>query len=387
MNGVNWQAVHDAYAKLLPLVGSRQDLTFLIGEMQGELGNSHTYVGGGDEDDPVEATPTALLGVDFALSPASGRYAFARIYPGDNTRDAYRSPLTEPGVDVHQGDVLLAVDGHELKAPMDPYSLFVGVDDQPVTLTVSNNPGGARRDVTVKPIKNELSVREQDWIDGNRAIVDRLSGGRIGYVYMSDMEALGMQQFIRQFYPQMDKVALIVDDRYNGGGNIDQIVLERLRRILIGLTTNREQAAQSIPQQLLVGPKVCLINNYSASDGDIFPYFFKKYGLGPLIGTRTWGGVRGIRGYWGMLDGGYITVPEDAQYGLQSEWVIENHGVDPDIAIDTDPGQLLAGHDAQLETAVNYLMKKLATQKGGLPPPPPPLPAYPPNGQIPGPSF
>jgi tricorn protease len=241
--------------------------------------------------------------------------------------------------------------------------------------------------VTVKPIKNELSVREQDWIDGNRAIVDKLSGGRIGYVYMSDMEALGMQQFIRQFYPQMDKAALIVDDRYNGGGNIDQIVLERLRRILIGLTTNREQAAQSIPQQLLVGPKVCLINNYSASDGDIFPYFFKKYGLGPLIGTRTWGGVRGIRGYWAMLDGGYITVPEDAQYGLQSEWVIENHGVDPDINVDTDPGQLLAGHDVQLETAVNYLMKKLQTQKGGLPSPPPPLPAYPPQGQIPGPSF
>jgi tricorn protease len=385
MNGVNWQGVHDSYAKLLPLVGSRQDLTYLIGEMQGELGNSHTYVGGGDEDDPVEATPTALLGVDFTL--ASGRYAFGRIYPGDNTRDAYRSPLTEPGVDVHQGDVLLAVNGRELKAPTEPYSLFVGLDDQPVTLTVSTGANGARRDVTVKPIKNELSVREQDWIDGNRAIVDKLSGGRIGYVYMSDMEALGMQQFIRQFYPQMDKAALIVDDRYNGGGNIDQIVLERLRRILVGLTTNREQAAQSIPQQLAVGLKVCLINNYSASDGDIFPFFFKKYGLGPLIGTRTWGGVRGIRGEWTMLDGGYITVPEDAQYGLQSEWVIENHGVDPDINVDTDPGQLLAGHDAQLETAVDYLMKKLSTQKGGLPPPPPPLPAYPPQGQVPGPSL
>ncbi|MGD0143002.1 MAG: S41 family peptidase [Rhizomicrobium sp.] len=387
MNGVNWQAVHDSYAKLLPLVGSRQDLTFLIGEMQGELGNSHTYVGDGDVDDPTDAMPTAALGVDFTLAPASGRYAFAKIYPGDNTRDAYRSPLTEPGVGVHQGDYLLAVDGHELKAPMDPDSLLVGLGQQPVTLSVASGPNGPRRDVTVKPIKNELSVREQDWIDSNRAIVDKLSGGRIAYIYMSDMEALGMQQFIRQFYPQMDKAALIVDDRFNGGGNIDQIVLERLRRILAGLTTNREQVAQSIPQQLLVGPKVCLINNYSASDGDIFPFFFKQYGLGPLIGTRTWGGVRGIRGEWTMLDGGYITVPEDAQYGLQSEWVIENHGVDPDIAVDTDPGQLLAGHDAQLETAVNYLMQKLAKQKSGLPPPPPPLPAYPPNGQVPGPSL
>ncbi len=385
MNGVNWQAVHDSYVKLLPLVGSRQDLTYLTGEMQGELGNSHTYAGGGDEDDPVEALPTPLLGVDFALS--NGRYQFAHIYPGDNTRDAYRSPLTEPGIDVHQGDFLLAVNGRELKAPMDPYSLFVGVDDQPVTLTVSNSANGARRDVTVKPIKNELSLREQDWIDHNREIVDRLSGGKIAYIYMSDMESLGMQQFIRQFYPQMDKAALIMDDRFNGGGNIDQIVLERLRRILAGLTTNREQAAQSIPQQLIVGPKACLINNYSASDGDIFPFFFKKYGLGPLIGTRTWGGVRGIRGNWPFLDGGYITVPEDAQYGLQSEWVIENHGVDPDINVDTDPGQLLAGHDAQLEAAVNYLMQKLKAQKSGLPPAPQPLPAYPPNGQVPGPSL
>jgi tricorn protease len=386
MNGANWQGVHDAYAKLLPLVGSRQDLVYLIGEMQGELGNSHTYVGGGDEDDNTDYVATAELGVDFAPT-ASGRYAFAKIYPGDNTRAAYRSPLTEPGVDVHQGDVLLAVNGHDLKAPADPYSLFVGVDDQPVTLTVANAGGANPHNVTVKPIKNELSVREKEWIDHNRAIVDRLSGGKIAYIYMSDMETLGMEQFVRDFYPQMDKQALIMDDRWNGGGNIDQLILERLRRILIGLATNREAAATSIPQQLILGPKACLINSYSASDGDIFPYYFKKYGLGPLIGTRTWGGVRGIRGDWSLLDGGYITVPEDSLYGLKSEWVIENHGVDPDIAVDTDPGQLMADHDAQLETAVNYLMAQLKKHPVGLPKAPAPLPAYPPQGQIPGPSL
>ncbi len=386
MNGVAWQAVHDAYVKLLPLVGSREDLTYLIGEMQGELGNSHTYVGGGDEDNPTDNISTALLGVDFALTP-SGRYSFAKIYPGDNTRDKYRSPLTEPGVDVHEGDILLAVNGRDLKAPMDPYSVFVGLDEQPVTLTVAGGGGGKSHDVTVKPLKNEVSVREKDWIDHNRAIVDKLSGGKIAYIYMSDMEALGMEQFIRQFYPQLDRQALIMDDRWNGGGNIDQIVLERLRRILVGLSTNREAAASPIPQQLIVGPKVCLINNYSASDGDIFPYYFHKYGLGPLIGTRTWGGVRGIRGDWSLLDGGYITVPEDSLYGLHSEWVIENHGVDPDINIDTDPGQLLAGHDAQLEAAVNYLMAALKKHPVGLPPPPAPLPAYPPQGQIPPPSL
>jgi tricorn protease len=387
MNGANWQAVHDAYAKLLPLVGSRQDLVYLIGEIQSELGNSHTYVGGGDEDNPIEAVATPLLGVDFGLDNASGRYTFAKIYPGDNTRSNYRSPLTEPGVDVHQGDVLLAVNGQELKAPVDPYSLFVGLNDEPITLTVASGANGPRRSVTVKPLKNELSVREVDWIDHNRQIVDRLSGGKIAYIYMSDMEALGMEQFIRQFYPQLDKQALIVDDRYNGGGNIDQIVLERLRRILIGMGTNRESGATTIPQQVLNGPKVCLINQYSASDGDIFPYYFKKYGLGPLIGMRTWGGVRGIRGDWGLLDGGYITVPEDSLYGLHSEWVIENHGVDPDIKVDTDPGQLLAGHDAQLETAVTFLMQALQKHPQNLPPPPKPLPAYPPQGQVPPPSL
>jgi len=386
MNGVNWQAVHDAYAKMLPLVGSRQDLVYLVGEVQGELGNSHTYVGGGDEDDSTKSVPTALLGVDFAPG-AGGRTVFAKIYPGDNTREDYRSPLTEPGIDVHPGDYLLAVDGTELTAPMDPYSLFVGIDGQPVTLTVASSADGKRRTVTVKPIIKELSVRERDWIDTNRAIVDKLSGGRIGYIYMSDMEALGMDQFVRQFYSQLDKQALIVDDRYNGGGNIDQIVLERLRRILIGMTTNRESGAQPIPQQLILGPKVCLINQYSASDGDIFPYYFRKYGLGPLIGMRTWGGVRGIRGEWQLLDGGYITVPEDSLYGLHSEWVIENHGVDPDMTIDTDPGQLLAGHDAQLEAAVRYLLGALQKHPAGLPPPPAKLPAYPPNGNVPPPSL
>jgi tricorn protease len=386
MNGVNWQAVHDAYARLLPLVGSRDDLNYLIGEMQGELGNSHTYVGGGDENNPADTVSTPLVGADFTPT-ASGYYAFAKIYPGDNTRDDYRSPLTEPGVDVRQGDLLIAVDGRPIKASMDPYSAFVGLDEQPVTLTVADGNGGRHRDVTIKPVKNELQLREKDWIDQNRAIVERLSGGKIAYMYLSDMEALGTEQFIRQFYPQMDKQALIVDDRWNGGGNVDQILLERLRRMLIGMATTREGGNTPIPQQLILGPKVCLINNYSASDGDIFPYYFRKYGLGPLIGTRTWGGVRGIRGYWTLLDGGYITVPEDSLYGLHSEWVIENHGVDPDVTVDTDPGQLMAGHDAQLEAGVNYLMAKLKTHPVGLPARPQELPAYPKNGQPPGPSL
>jgi tricorn protease len=387
MNGVTWSAVRAAYAKLLPLVGSREDLNYLIGEVQGELSNSHTYIGGGDDGDPTPRAPTPLLGVDFALDSASGRYRFARILPGDNTRPDYRSPLTEPGVDVRPGDYLLAVNARELQRPDDPYRLFAGAGQQPVTLTIAGSANGQRREVTVEPITNELSLRQKAWIDHNREIVDRLSGGRIAYVYMADMEALGMEQFVRQFFPQLNKLALIVDDRWNGGGFIDQIVLERLRRVLVGMDTNRERAATSLPQQLIAGPKVCLLNHLSASDGDIFPYYFRKYGLGPLIGTRTWGGVRGIRGEWTLLDGGYITVPEDALYGLHSEWVIENHGVDPDIEVETDPGQLLAGHDAQLEAGVDYLMKALAKSPGGLPPPPSLLPAYPPAGQVPPPTL
>jgi tricorn protease len=195
------------------------------------------------------------------------------------------------------------------------------------------------------------------------------------------MESLGMEQFVRQFYPQLDKHALILDDRWNGGGFIDEIILERLRRVLVGMSTNREAVAVSIPEQLINGPKICLINHYSASDGDIFPFYFRKYGLGPLLGTRTWGGVRGIRGSWGFLDGGYITVPEDSLYGLDSQWVIENHGVDPDIELEDEPADILADHDKQLEAAVAYLMGELAKKPSELPHPPALLPAYPPAGE------
>ena len=378
-NGVDWQAVHDAYAKLVPLVGSREDLNYVIGQVQGELGNSHTYVGGGDDGNPTDWVPTMLLGADFSLDAASGRYRFGHIYAGDNTRAEYRSPLTAPGVGVKEGDYLLAVNGRELKAPVDPYSLFVGVE-APVTLTVAAGSAGPRRDVAVDPVTDELPLREQAWIERNRALVDRLSGGRVAYIYLSDMEAKGMEQFIRQFYPQTNKQALIVDDRFNGGGNIDQILLERLRRVLVGMSTNRERTAMTIPQQLIAGPKVCLTNQYSASDGDIFPFYFRKYGLGPLVGMRTWGGVRGIRGLWTMLDGGYVTVPEDALYGLDGQWVIENHGVDPDVVVEDEPGELMDGHDRQLETAVKLLTDKLDRTPTVKPAPPPLLPAYPPAG-------
>jgi tricorn protease len=385
MNGNNWDAVRAAYAPLLPLAGSRGDVNYLIGEMLGEISNSHTYVGGGDAPPDEQRVPTAYLGADFALDRASGRYRLATIYPGDNTRDRYRSPLTAPGLDIHTGQYVLAIDGVELEEPADPYSLLVGKQDGTVKLTLADSPKGARRDVVVQPVKSELALREQAWIDHNREVVDKASGGRIAYVYLSDMESLGMEQFIRQFYGQLDKQALLVDERWNGGGFIDQILLERLRRVLVGLSVDRERTPGTIPQQLIVGPKACLLNHYSGSDGDIFPFYFRKYGLGPLIGTRSWGGVRGIRGEWALLDGGYITIPEDALYGLDSQWVLENRGVEPDMPVDDSPADWAAGHDVQLEAGVGYLMEELQKHPGGLPPPPPASPAYPPPGAKQGP--
>ena len=384
MNGQDWQAVHDSYRKLLPLLGSREDLNYLIGEMIGELGNSHTYVGGGDDGDTTPAVHAALLGVDFALDTASGRYRLATIYPGDNTRSDYRSPLAQPGLNVKAGDYLLAVNGVELSAPADPDSLMQLADaDTTVDLTIADSPTGVRRHVAVKPVEAELGLREAAWIAHNRAVVDRLSGGKVGYVYMSDMEQLGLQQFVRQFYAQLDRQALIMDDRWNGGGFVAPFALERLRRVLVSLGVNRESAIATEPAEVLNGPKVALLNHWSASDGDIFPYLFRAYGLGKLVGTRSWGGVRGIRGDWRMMDGGYITIPEGALYTTDSQWAVENHGVDPDIEVEDQPADLLAGHDAQLETAVDLMMKAIAGRPAGLPPPPPLLPPYPQNGIVP----
>jgi tricorn protease len=321
MNGVDWKGVHDSYRKLLPLAGSREDLNYLIGQMLGEMGNSHTYVGGGDDGDTGPQMHAGLLGVDWALDAPSGRYRFATIYPGDNTRDDYRSPIAQPGLNVKAGDYLLAVNGTELRAPADPDSLLQLTDaDTTVDLTVASSPNGVARHVIVKPVDKELPLREAAWIEHNRALVDKLSGGRVGYVYMSDMEQLGIQQFVRQFYAQLGKQAMVIDDRWNGGGFIAPFALEKLRRVLVTLGTNREGAIVTEPENVLHGPKVALINHWSSSDGDIFPFLFKQYGLGPLVGTRSWGGVRGIRGYWPMMDGGFVTIPEDAIYNRGEPW-------------------------------------------------------------------
>ena len=377
MNGVDWEAQREKYLPLVAHAASRYDLTYIIGEMIGELSNSHTYVGGGDYPD-LAPVNTGMLGVDFETDGASARYRFKKIYPGENWEPDRRSPLTEPGIDVHAGDYLLAVNGRDLRAPQDPYELFQNTAGQDVTLTVNSQPGeqGARR-VRVRPIASEYGLRELDWIETNRRKVDAMSGGRVGYVYLPDMSAPGLNEFVKQFFPQIRKEGMIFDVRYNGGGFVDQLIFERLRRVLAGMDSARNWNSATIPDFVFHGYMACLANAYSASDGDLFTYFFEKYKLGPVVGERTWGGVRGIRGYIPLMDGGYVTRPEFSLYNLEGQWAVENRGVEPDVPVDNRPDLVMQGHDPQLEKGVELVMQEMRAHPKSLPARPPDLPAYP----------
>jgi tricorn protease len=377
MNGVDWAKERETYAALLPYVADRYDLTYILGEMIGELSNSHTYVGGGASPE-LKPVNVGMLGVDFEADSAHALYRFKKIFPGQNWHPALLSPLTEPGVNVRQGEYLLAVNGQPLRVPENPYALFVNTVGQNVTLTVNSKPTeeGARN-VVVRPIASEIGLRELDWITTNREKVSQATGGRVGYVYLPDMDAAGLDQFVEQFYPQIRKEGMIFDIRYNGGGFVDQIILERLRRILAGMQAARNWESGTIPEVVFHGAMACVTNHYAASDGDFFSYYFKFYKLGPLVGTRTWGGVRGIRGYIPLVDGGYITRPEFSLYGLNSDWLIENHGVEPDVVVENTPDQVRAGRDPQLEKAIELVMKEIQQHPKKLPPRPPDLPTYP----------
>jgi tricorn protease len=372
MHGVDWSAMKRKYGALLPDVAHRSALTSLIGELIGELSAGHTYVGGGDMP-KAKTVPIALLGVDYALDPQSGRTRIARVLQGQNWVDARRSPLTEPGVDVPEGSYILAIDGTDLTPPRTPDQLLENRAGGTVTLTVNNRPDdkGARR-VTVRPLADEAGLRYFDRIETNRLKVDRATGGTVGYVHIPDMGGEGLNEFVRQYYPQIRKQGLIIDVRNNGGGFVSEMILERLRRVLAGLGNSRNGGISTYPSQTFYGPMVCLINHYSASDGDVFPYFFRKYGLGPLIGTRTWGGVVGIRGYSPLVDGGYVTRPEFGTYGLEGQWIIEGHGVDPDIEIDNRDDLVVKGRDPQLEKGIEVVMEAIRKSPRALPPVPPP---------------
>jgi tricorn protease len=349
--------------------------------MIGELSNSHTYVGGGDSPDlsPVE---TGMLGVDYTLDSGSGRYKISKIYPGENWDGTRRSPLTEPGVNIKPGAYLLAVNGRPLHAPTNPYELFRGLADQNVTLTVNSTPSeeGARN-VVVRTIKTEFALHELEWINTNREKVAKATDGKVGYVFIPDMGAHGLDEFVKQYFPQIRKQGIIFDVRYNGGGFVDQLIFERLRRIVAGMSPARNWVEDTEPPNTFYGSMLCITNEYAASDGDFFSYYFKYYKLGPLIGMRTWGGVRGIRGEIPLMDGGYITRPEFSLYDMNSQWLIENHGVDPDLVIDNPPDQVMKGRDPQLEKAIEMVMQDMKEHPKKLPARPKDLPAYPPKNQ------
>ncbi len=384
MNGDDWRAVHDAYAKMLPLLGSEDDFLYLLAQLQGELASSHTFIVPDDAGGPDGAAPR--LGADYALDPVSGSYRFAHIYAGDNTRPDLRGPLSRPGLGLRHGDLLLAIDGRALRPPDDPDSRLAG-HPGPVTLTVAHEAGGPTRTVTVEPTGDEMALRREEMIARNRARVARLSGGRVGYVFLSDFHELGPRQFVRQFYPQAGLDGLVIDVRWNSGGFTSQSVLDVLRRARAGVFVNREGAVSPLPTATPPPVLVTLENEGSASDGDQFPFFFRRFGLGPVVGTRSWGGVQGINAPWRLMDGTGITIPKDSLADLDGHWVIENAGTEPDVTIDDRPDEAVTGGDAQLDGAVRVAMRRLDHTPIVPTRAPPALPAYPPAGDVPGASF
>jgi tricorn protease len=386
MNGSDWQAVHDAYVRFLPRLGSQDDFLYLLGQMQGEIASSHTFLAAGIDADAREPVRTGLLGADYALDAASNRYRFAHIYTGDQTRLAMRGPLGVPGLAIKPGDYLMAVNGRELVAPKDPDSLLAGQTKE-VTLTVALSATGARREVKVTPLVDDTAVRRYDWIEDNRKKVDRLSRGRLGYIFLTDFNAEGSKDFVRQFYPQRDKEGLVFDVRWNRGGFTSQAVLDVLRREHAGIFVNREGSVSPLPGATAPSMMVALINYASASDGDQFAFFFRKFGLGKLVGERTWGGVQGINGPWKLMDGSSITIPKDSLASLDAHWIIENEGVTPDISVEPPPGEAITHRDLELEVAIKVALEQCDQYPMLVPHAPAETPAYPPGGDVPGAAF
>ena len=336
--------------------------------MIAELTVQHAYVTGGDI--PLPPRPHAgLPGARFEVDASSGRYRIAKIFQGQNEEENYRSPLTEVGVDAKPGDYVLAINGGELTAKQDIYQLLRHAGDAPVQLTLNAAPTltGARK-VTYRPIASESDLLYLDWVANNRKRVDELSHGRIAYMHLPDMGAAGIREFIKWYYPQLRKEALLIDDRANGGGNVSRMVIGRLTRKLMGLDYSRTIATPSTyPDSVFIGPKAVLLDGNSASDGDIFPWMFHTAGLGPLIGERSWGGVVGITDHGPLMDGGGVNVPEFAYAKADGEWAVEGHGVDPDIVVENDPKSVIEGHDPQLERGVAELLRALEKSNPKLP--------------------
>jgi tricorn protease len=370
MHGFDWVALREQYKPLLKYVAHRSDLNYVISEMIAELTVQHAYIDGGDFQIPPRPR-YGLPGARFEYDQQAGRYRIAKIYEGENSEDIYRSPLTEVGVNASAGDYVLAIDGEELKGTDDIYRLLRNKADNPVQLTLNKTPSlqGART-VSYRPITDEQNLIYLDWVDHNRERVSKATNGRVGYLHVPDMGASGIREFIKWYYPQLRKEAMIIDVRANGGGNVSRMLIERLRRKVLALNYSRtNDDANTYPDGAFIGPMVALLDENSASDGDIFPAMFREAGLGPLIGKRSWGGVVGITNRGQLIDGGVVNVPESGLASKTGEWIIEGYGVDPDIEVDNDPQSLISGKDPQLDRAIVEMMAKLK-QPVKLPPKP-----------------
>ena len=359
MHGVDWKGIKERYSPLVPYVSHRADLDYILGEIISETNTGHSYVDWGDFE-KVKRMDTGLLGAELVADPTSGKYRIAKIYAGENWNEARRSPLTEQGVNVKEGDYLLAINGTAVNLSMNPYELLENTLGKTVEITVNSIPDAAgARTSTIKPISSELELLNLNWVNERRAMVDKLSGGKIGYIYVPNTSNDGNRELFRGMYEYSEKEALIIDDRYNGGGFIPDVMTGLLERKTLSYWQRNGLSPMKTPGVAHNGPKVMLTNGYSSSGGDAFPYYFRKVGLGKLIGTRTWGGLVGMSGNAGLVDGGYIAVPRFGIYDENEQWIIEGTGVSPDIEVVDRPEQLAKGIDPCIEKAVEVLLKQL----------------------------
>jgi len=368
MHGVNWKAIYKKYEPLTNYINHRTDLTYIIGEMIGELNVGHAYTGGGDKPEATKIK-LGLLGATITKDK-SGYYKIEKILHGENWTNNTRSPLTEVGVDVKEGDYIIAINGKNLQNTKNIYELLVNTAGKQVELTISSiaSEQGARK-VIVIPAEDESGLYYYNWVQNNIKKVNEATNGKVGYIHIPDMGVGGLNEFVKHFYPQLGKKALIIDDRGNGGGNVSPMIIERLNRELVYMKVARNTSQDIAGIAQLYGPKICLIDQYSASDGDLFPYQFKQLKIGKLVGQRTWGGVVGIRGSLPFIDGGYLTKPEFAHYDATGKkWIIEGYGVDPDVVIINDPAKEYAGEDEQLNKAIELILEELKQAGNNLPP-------------------
>jgi tricorn protease len=368
-HGLNIAAAEKKYAPYLKGAGGRADVNHLFDEMLGEITIGHMFIAGGDVPQPKKVKG-GLLGADYKVE--NGRYRFARVFNGENWNPELRAPLTQPGVDVKVGDYLLEVGGRDVRPPVDVYSYFENTAGTQIKIKVGPNPDGKdSREVTVVPLPSEFPLRNLAWEEDNRRKVDQLSGGKVAYVHVPDTATGGFINFNRYYFAQVGKQAAVIDERYNHGGEIADYIIDMLKRPLRNCDITREGEEFCSPLAQIYGPKTMVINEMSGSGGDALPWMFKQDKVGPLVGTRTWGGLVGIYNYPPLMDGGFVTAPRVAIFGLQNDWEVENHGIAPDIEVENDPASVAAGRDPQLERAVQVTLEALKAHPVVIPGHPP----------------